>query len=103
LLFGAAFLILPGLGPVVIAGPLSAAILGGIEGALAGAALGGLSGALIGWGIPKDDALKYEIQVKAGKFLVVVRGDHSMAERARQTLESDEHVSLNIYADAGTI
>jgi len=41
LLVGAAFLILPGVGPVVIAGPLAAALLGGIEGAVAGAAFGG--------------------------------------------------------------
>ena len=38
LLIGAAFLILPGVGPVVIAGPLAAASLGGVEGALGGAA-----------------------------------------------------------------
>jgi uncharacterized membrane protein len=74
LLVGAAFVILPGVGPVVVAGPLSAALLGGIEGALAGAALGGLAGALLGWGVPKEQAIKYEAQVKAGKFLVVARG-----------------------------
>ncbi len=70
LLVGAAFLILPGLGPVIVAGPLSAALLGGLEGAVAGAALGALGGALVGWGIPREQALKYETQVKAGKFLV---------------------------------
>lgn len=41
---GAAFLVLPGLGPVVIAGPLATAILAGIEGAIAGTALGSLGG-----------------------------------------------------------
>ena len=74
LLLGAAFLVLPGVGPVIIAGPFSAAILGGLEGALAGAAMGALSGALVGWGVPKNQALKYEAEVKAGKFLVMVRG-----------------------------
>ena len=39
---GAAFLVLPGIGPVVVAGPLTAALVGGIEGALAGTALGSL-------------------------------------------------------------
>ena len=45
LLVGAAFLILPGVGPVVVAGPLAAALLAGLEGAIAGTALGTLAGA----------------------------------------------------------
>ena len=44
LCIGAAFLVLPGLGPIVVAGPLAAALLAGIEGALAGTALGSLAG-----------------------------------------------------------
>jgi hypothetical protein len=83
LLVGAAFLILPGVGAVVIAGPLAAALLGSAEGALAGAALGGLAGALIGLGISKDKAIRYETQVKAGKFLVTLRGDGSQIEYAK--------------------
>jgi hypothetical protein len=83
LLVGAAFLILPGIGPVVIAGPLAAALLGGIEGALAGAAFGGLTGALVGLGVSKDKAIRYESQVKAGKFLVTLQGDRQQIERAK--------------------
>ena len=96
LLVGAAFLILPGLGPVVVAGPLSAALLGGLEGALAGAAIGGLAGALVGWGVPRDQALKYETQVKAGKFLVIARGQPEDVARAKGLLvpESPEHVEV---------
>ena len=75
LLVGAAFLIMPGVGPVIVFGPLAAALLGGAEGALAGAALGGLTGALIGLGVSKDKAIRYESQLKAGKFLVTVQGD----------------------------
>jgi hypothetical protein len=83
LLIGAAFLVLPGLGAVVIAGPLGAALLGGIEGALAGAAFGGLAGALVGLGVSKDKAIRYESQVKAGKFLVTLHGDGPQIERAK--------------------
>jgi hypothetical protein len=101
LLLGAAFLVLPGVGPVVIAGPLSAAILGGLEGALAGAAMGALSGALVGWGIPRNEALKYEAQVKAGKFLVVVHGDAAKIEKAKQMLSAGPHEEVSVYkADA---
>ena len=43
LMVGAAAVLVPGVGPVVVAGPLAAAVLAGLEGALAGTALGGLS------------------------------------------------------------
>jgi heat induced stress protein YflT len=102
LLVGAAFLILPGLGAVVVAGPLSAALLGGIEGAIAGAAIGGLAGALIGWGVPKEQAVKYETMVKAGKFLVVARGTADEIAKAKSLLTpAGTHESLEVHHGAG--
>jgi uncharacterized membrane protein len=83
LLVGAAFLILPGVGPVLAFGPLSVALLGGLEGALAGAAFGGLTGALVGLGVSRDKAIRYESEVKAGKFLVTLRGDATQIQRAK--------------------
>jgi uncharacterized membrane protein len=97
LLVGAAFLVLPGVGPVIVAGPLSAALLGGLEGALAGAALGALSGALVGLGVPKKQALKYEAQVKAGKFLVVARGTPEKIDRAKTLLTTGQHEEVGVY------
>ena len=96
LLVGAAFLILPGVGPVVVAGPLAAALLAGLEGAIAGTALGSLAGALVGWGVPKDRALKYETQIKGGKFIVVARGVPEAIARARNLLgpHAPEHVEV---------
>ena len=97
LLIGAAFLVLPGVGPVIVAGPLSAALLGGLEGALAGAALGALTGALVGWGIPREQALKYEAQIKAGKFLLVARGTPEEIERARTILATGQQEEVKVY------
>ena len=97
LLIGAAFLILPGVGPVIIAGPLSAALLGGLEGALAGAAIGGLSGALIGLGVSKEHALKYETEVKAGKFVVTLRGTPEEVARAQTLLRGGSAESAEVY------
>ena len=94
---GAAFLVLPGVGPVIVAGPFSAAILGGLEGALAGAAMGALSGALVGWGVPKNQALKYEAAVKAGKFLVLVRGTPGEIARAKTILTTGRQESVDTY------
>jgi uncharacterized membrane protein len=97
LLMGAAFLILPGVGPVIVAGPLSAALLGGIEGAIAGAAIGGLSGALVGLGVSKEHALKYETELKAGKFVVTLHGTHDEIIRAQSLLQGGQAETAEIY------
>jgi hypothetical protein len=96
LLVGAAFLIVPGVGPVVIAGPLAAALLGGIESAVAGAALGGLTGALVGLGISKDKAIRYESQVKAGKFLLTLQGDATQVERAKSVIAAGKSETTEV-------
>jgi hypothetical protein len=61
-----------------------------------GTALGGLAGALVGWGVPNERALKYESQVKGGKFLVVVHGTEEVVARARHLLapHSPEHIEF---------
>ena len=73
LFIGVGFLILPGLGFVVVAGPIAAVLLAGIRRDGGGNRAGQPGGRLVGWRVPKDRALKYETQVKGGKFLVVVR------------------------------
>jgi uncharacterized membrane protein len=100
LCIGAAFLILPGLGPIVVAGPLTAAVVAGIEGAIAGTALGSLAGALVGWGVPREKALKYEKHVKGGKFLVVVRGEPEVVTRARSLLDKQNAEQIDVYNPA---
>lgn len=97
LLMGAAFLILPGVGPVVIAGPLAAALLGGVEGALAGAAIGGIAGALVGLGVSKEHAIKYETELKAGKFVVALRGTPEEVARAQETLRGGTAETTEVY------
>ena len=97
LLFGAAFLWVPGFGPLLVAGPLSAALLGGVEGALAGAAGGGLLGALFGWGVSRQHILKYEERVKGGKYLVIAHGSPDQVERARGVLQTTAPEELNMH------
>jgi hypothetical protein len=93
---GMGFLVLPVLGPVIVAGPISAALLGGIEGTAGGAALGALAGGLVGWGVPSVHVRKYEQHVKGGKFLVLARGDARAIEHAKSVLwpESPEHLEI---------
>jgi hypothetical protein len=97
LLLGAAFLWVPGFGPLLVAGPLSAALVGGVEGALAGGASGGLLGALLGWGVSRQHILKYEERVKGGQYLVIVHGSPDQVERARGILQATEPEELNVH------
>jgi hypothetical protein len=97
LMVGAAAVLVPGVGPVVVAGPLAAALMAGLEGAIAGTALGGLAGALVGWGIPKDRALTYERHIQGGKFLVLVRGAPAAIARARELLAPHDAEHLDVY------
>lgn len=67
LLAGAGALAIPGIGPIVAAGPLAAT--------LSGAVAGGVAGGLIDLGIPEDRGRYYEEEVKRGKILAVIESD----------------------------
>jgi hypothetical protein len=83
-LVGIGALAIPGLGPVIAAGPL----MGALAGAGVGGAVGGIAGALIGLGIPEHEAKRYEIRVKEGGVLLSVHSDDpDWAKRAGEILE----------------
>ena len=82
LLFGGAFFFIPVFGPLVVMGPLVGWIVGALEGAAFGGAAGVFAAALASIGIPKDSIVKYELDVKAGKFLVLARGTPEMITHA---------------------
>ena len=72
-LAGIGALAIPGVGPLIAAGPIVAALTGvGV-----GGAIGGISGALIGMGIPEYEAKRYEGRVKEGGILLSVHSDNS--------------------------
>ena len=72
-LAGIGALAIPGIGPIIAAGP----IVAGITGAAAGAGVGGLAGALIGMGIPEEEANHYNDYFHEGKILVLIDGDYT--------------------------
>jgi uncharacterized membrane protein len=100
LLVGAAFLWVPGVGPVIVAGSLAAALLGGVEGALAGSALGGILSGLAAWGISKEHILKYEEVVKGGRFLVIAHGSADDVKKAQEILAATGAAELTAHAQA---
>src|ERR1700723_4583839 len=74
LLFGSAMFVIPGLGPILVAGPLVAWIVAGLEGAVEVGALGALGAGLFSIGIPKDSIVKYETALKTDQFLLIAHG-----------------------------
>jgi len=83
-LVGIGALVIPGIGPIVAAGPVVAALAG----AGAAGATGGLVGGLIGAGIPEVEAKRYAGRLREGAYLVSVHCDDSKwAKRAEEILE----------------
>lgn len=84
-LAGVGALAIPGLGPLIAAGPIVAALAG----AGVGGALGGLTGALIGMGIPEYEAKRFEGMIKEGKALISVHCDsHEWVKKAKDVLDA---------------
>lgn len=81
LALGAGALAIPGLGPIIAAGPIS--------GLLSGAATGGLTGGLVDWGIPEERGRHYENKIKEGKLVTTVRCDDNKVEDCSQTLRNN--------------
>lgn len=77
-LLGAAALAVPGIGPVIAAGPIAMALAG----AGVGAATGGMLGALSDFGVPETDAKNWAHKVEQGGSLVVVRVNDETHDRA---------------------
>ena len=84
LLAGIGALAIPGVGPLIAAGPIMAAL----SGAAAGAAVGGVAGALVGMGIPEVEAKQYESKIKDGNILLSVHAEGDRIKKAKQILEA---------------
>jgi len=100
LLFGAAFFIVPGIGPIAVAGPLVSAIVGALEGAVVVGGASAIGGALAGIGIPKDSVLNYETQLKADKFVLVCHGTADEMQKAKATLGNTGAMQIDLHAEA---
>jgi hypothetical protein len=95
LLFGAAFFWVPGVGPMLVGGPLVAWIVGALEGAVVVGGLSAVGAGLYSIGIPKNSVLKYETAIKADKFLLVAHGTAAEAAKAKDILGSTGASELN--------
>lgn len=107
LLAGIGALAIPGIGPILAAGPIAAALTG----AAVGAGAGGLVGGLVGLGIPENEAHEYEGYVEQGKILVLVEDNGRDADiynvfRENRSLNADRYISdvpADTLADRGAM
>ena len=98
LLFGSAFFAIPGIGPVLVAGPVVAWIVGALEGAVAIGGLSAIGAGLYGMGIPKDSVIQYELALKTDKFLLMVHGTPAEVEKARDIIEGTRPVTVTMHS-----
>src|SRR6202167_6811895 len=94
LLFGSAFFAIPGIGPVLVAGPLVAWIVGALEGAAVVGGLSAIGAGLYSLGIPKDSVVQYDLALKTDKYLLVVHDAAAEVEKARNILETTRPISV---------
>lgn len=89
LLIGAGSMVIPGLGIIAAAGP--------ITGLLSGAVTGGIVGGLIDLGIPENRGRQYENDIRAGKVLFSMRTDEDKVERVTGILKNSGAISVELY------
>lgn len=93
LLAGIGALAIPGVGPLIAAGPLLAAL----SGAAAGAAAGGIAGALVGMGIPEIEAKRYEDRIAEGNLLISIHAtDGDQVDRAKKILADAKAEDISV-------
>jgi len=97
LLFGSALLFVPGIGPIVVGGPIVSWIIGALQGAAVVGGISAIGAALYSIGIPKDSVLRYETSLKANKFLLVVHGTADEVERASSILQGTDALETTVH------
>jgi hypothetical protein len=96
-LAGVGALAIPGLGPLIAAGP----ILATLSGMAAGGTIGGLTGALVGMGIPEYEAQQYEGKLREGNTLMCVHAENTdEAATARQIYSEEKAESISTGTEA---
>ncbi|MDF2959730.1 MAG: low temperature-induced protein [Paenibacillus sp.] len=99
LLAGLGLLAIPGVGPILAAGPIAATLTG----LAVGAGAGGLVGGLIGLGIPEDEANRYSQYVDEGNILVMVDSNAEKNRYVYDTFRTNNSLNASSYdADYGT-
>ena len=100
MLFGSAFFFVPGVGPLLVAGPLVTWIVGALEGAVVVGGLSAIGAGLYSIGIPKDSVVEYESALKSDKFLLLAHGTTDEVARARDIMQTTHPLQVAVHAAA---
>jgi hypothetical protein len=96
-LAGIGTLVIPGVGPLIAAGP----ILAMLTGVGVGGVVGGIAGALVGMGIPEYEAKRYEGRVRSGKVLVSIHcDDHNWVKKAKKIMTETGAEDISSVSEA---
>ena len=98
LLFGSAFFVIPGLGPILAAGPVVAWIVGALESAVMVGGVSALGAGLYSMGIPKDSIVKYEAALKTDQFLLIVHGTAAEVTKAKDIIETTHPAQFSVHS-----
>jgi hypothetical protein len=99
-LWGALFMMIPGVGHVVVLGYLAAMVVSAAEGAIIVGGLSALGAALYSNGIPKDSVIAYETAVKSDEFLVMAHGPAEEMARAKAILGTQNPSRVDLHEGA---
>ena len=91
LLLGLPVLLIPGIGPLLIAGPIATGLTGAI--------VGGFLGVMAGWGVHPDHIQEYEDRIRNGAVLIVVDGSPDEVAEAKRILDETEVESIALHAE----
>src|SRR5208283_1329150 len=97
ILIGAGAFAIPGIGPVLVAGPLVGSIIGALEGAVLVGGLSAVGAGLISIGLPKDSVVRYESTLKADKFILLVHGTLAEVAKAKDIMETTHPIELALH------
>jgi hypothetical protein len=98
LLFGSSFFAIPGIGPVLAAGPVVAWTVGALEGAVAVGGLSAIGAGLSNRGFPRDSIVQYEAALKTGQFLLMVHGTAAEAAKAKSVIDNTRPVNVTMHS-----
>jgi len=101
LLFGSAVFMVPGVGPLVMAGPIVGWLVGALEGAVVVGGLSALGAGLYSMGISKDSIIQYETALKSGKYVVIAHGTAAESADALEIIRRFDPDALEKHPAAG--
>ena len=97
--FGAQTFVVPGIGPLLVVGPLTASINAELGGPAAGQGASLFGRCLAGVGIPGDSVLEYETALKVDKCILVLQGSPNDILIALKIIGATSHCSHTVRGE----